>query len=173
MYDLALKYFECFICLVLKLGTSSNRFYPSKDILRTKDTSSQPEVLLKKGVLKICSKFTWEHPCWSVISTKLQFCLDNIFWIERIYRTKRSGPAAKICWVPKEENSFVRRFFKYTLGTCLYRLIFVVFFRFCLVFKKHWMQIYEIFLRTEIRLNLGFSLRRTQLLRIFFSECLT
>ena len=58
--------------LFLKLGTSSNRFYRSKDILRTKDTSSQPEVFLKKGVLKICSKFTWEHPCWSVISIKLQ-----------------------------------------------------------------------------------------------------
>ena len=34
--------------------------------------SSHPEVLLEKGVLKICSKFTWEHPCRSVISIKLQ-----------------------------------------------------------------------------------------------------
>ena len=44
--------------LFLKLGTSSDRFYRNKDILRTKDTSSQPEVFFKKGVLKICSKFT-------------------------------------------------------------------------------------------------------------------
>ena len=29
-------------------------------------------VLLRKGVLKICSKFTGEHPCRSVISIKLQ-----------------------------------------------------------------------------------------------------
>ena len=29
--------------------------------------SSYPEVFLGKGVLKICSKFTGEHPCWSVI----------------------------------------------------------------------------------------------------------
>ena len=29
--------------------------------------SSPPEVLLGKGVLKICSKFTGEHPCRSVM----------------------------------------------------------------------------------------------------------
>ena len=34
--------------------------------------SSHPEVFLRKGVLKIYSKFTWEHPCRSVISIKLQ-----------------------------------------------------------------------------------------------------
>ena len=33
--------------------------------------SSHPEVFLKKGVLKICSKFAGEHPCQSVISIKL------------------------------------------------------------------------------------------------------
>ena len=33
--------------------------------------SSHPELFFKKGVLKICSKFTCEHPCWSVISIKL------------------------------------------------------------------------------------------------------
>ena len=33
--------------------------------------SSRPEVLLGKGVLKICSKFTGEHPCRSAISAKL------------------------------------------------------------------------------------------------------
>ena len=34
--------------------------------------SSHPEVFLVKGVLKICSKFTGEHPCRNVISIKLQ-----------------------------------------------------------------------------------------------------
>ena len=33
--------------------------------------SSHSEVFLKKDVLKICSKFTGEHPCRSVISIKL------------------------------------------------------------------------------------------------------
>ena len=36
------------------------------------DTSSHPEVFLWKSVLKICSKFTGEHPCRSAISIKLQ-----------------------------------------------------------------------------------------------------
>ena len=34
--------------------------------------SSPPEVFLRKGVLKICSKFTGEHSFQSVISIKLQ-----------------------------------------------------------------------------------------------------
>ena len=38
----------------------------------TKYRSSHPEVLLVKGVLKICSTFTGEHPLQSVISIKLQ-----------------------------------------------------------------------------------------------------
>ena len=33
--------------------------------------SSRSEVFLVKGVLKICSKFTGEHPCQSVVSIKL------------------------------------------------------------------------------------------------------
>ena len=37
----------------------------------SKGRSSHPEVFLSKGVLKICSKFTGEHPCQSVISIKL------------------------------------------------------------------------------------------------------
>ena len=35
--------------------------------------SSRPEVFLRKGVLKLCSKFTGKHPCRSVMSIKL-FC---------------------------------------------------------------------------------------------------
>ena len=33
--------------------------------------SSPPQVFLGKGVLKICSKFTGEHPCQNVMSIKL------------------------------------------------------------------------------------------------------
>ena len=33
--------------------------------------SSHPEVFLGKGVLKICSKYTGEHPCRSAISIQL------------------------------------------------------------------------------------------------------
>ena len=35
------------------------------------DRSSHQEVFVRKGVLKICSKFTIEHPCQSVILIKL------------------------------------------------------------------------------------------------------
>ena len=35
-------------------------------------SGSGPEVFLGKGVLRICSKFTGEHLCRSVISIKLQ-----------------------------------------------------------------------------------------------------
>ena len=34
--------------------------------------NSHPEVFLRKGVSKICSKFTGQHPCRSVVSIKLQ-----------------------------------------------------------------------------------------------------
>ena len=33
--------------------------------------NGHPEVFLRKGVPKICGKFTGEHPCRSVISVKL------------------------------------------------------------------------------------------------------
>ena len=35
------------------------------------NSSSCPEVFLRKSVLKICSKRTGEHPCWEVILIKL------------------------------------------------------------------------------------------------------
>ena len=40
--------------------------------LRISFRSSHSEVFLGKGVLKICNKFTGEHPCRSVISIKMQ-----------------------------------------------------------------------------------------------------
>ena len=40
--------------------------------------SSSPEVFSRKGVLKICIKFTGEHPCRSVISIKLQSNVTEI-----------------------------------------------------------------------------------------------
>ena len=41
-------------------------------VLLVMSRSSRSEVLLGKGVLKICSTFTGEHPCRSMISIKLQ-----------------------------------------------------------------------------------------------------
>ena len=44
----------------------------------TMSRNSRPEVFLRNGVLKICSKITEEHPCRSVISIKLQGNLIEI-----------------------------------------------------------------------------------------------
>ena len=45
--------------------------------------SSPPEVFQEKGVLKICSKFTGEHPCRSAISIKLQSSfIETTLWHE-------------------------------------------------------------------------------------------
>ena len=48
-------------------------FLFAENLVDDKYRSSHPEVFLRKGVPKICSKFTGEHPCRSVISIKL-FC---------------------------------------------------------------------------------------------------
>ena len=42
-----------------------------RNFMYTKDRSSCPEVSLGKVVVKMCSKFTGEHPCRSVTSIKL------------------------------------------------------------------------------------------------------
>ena len=41
--------------------------------------SNPPEVFLRKGVLKICSRFTGEQPCRSVISIKFANLLKSHF----------------------------------------------------------------------------------------------
>ena len=43
----------------------------SRFLILYRSRSSCPEVLLRKGVLKICSKWTGEHPCRSAISINL------------------------------------------------------------------------------------------------------
>ena len=46
--------------------------------------SSHTEVFLRKAILKICSKFTGEHPCRSVISIKL-LCIRTIFFLLLVF----------------------------------------------------------------------------------------
>ena len=61
---------------VLKLPLSCSRRgqYQAKcKIQKQPARGSQPEVFLGKGVPKICSKFTGEHPCRSVILIKLLY----------------------------------------------------------------------------------------------------
>ena len=42
--------------------------------LEHSEAAALSEVFLEKCVLKICRKFTWEHPCRSVISIKKFLC---------------------------------------------------------------------------------------------------
>ena len=51
--------------------------------------SNSPDVFLGKGILKICGKFTGEHPCQSVISIKLQNNWEN--WENKTETTSKTG----------------------------------------------------------------------------------
>ena len=62
-----------FFYIVLKKNTPFQNSLIYKHIRYCISRSSPPEVFLGKGVLKICRKFTGEHPCRSVTSIKL-FC---------------------------------------------------------------------------------------------------
>ena len=59
--------------VVQKSGLMNRCLLEGRYWIVTSDTfrSSHPEVFLEKGILKICSKFTAEHPCRCVISIKL------------------------------------------------------------------------------------------------------
>ena len=54
-----------------------NTFRRSSKRIHQTEAARPSEVLLGKGALKLCSKFTWEHPCWSAISIKL-LCIFTI-----------------------------------------------------------------------------------------------
>ena len=59
------------------LLTKSLPHWPSSSVAKFQKCSQKvrsncPELFLRKGILKICSKFTWENLCRSVISIKLQ-----------------------------------------------------------------------------------------------------
>ena len=55
----------------LKIFVTKPEQFHAGQCYKKHDGSSPPEMLLGEGVLKICSKFTGEHPCRSVISMKL------------------------------------------------------------------------------------------------------
>ena len=55
-----------FLCLILNLKDLDENY----DLWNSR--SSPPEVFLGKGVLKICNRFTGEHPWRSAISIKLK-----------------------------------------------------------------------------------------------------
>ena len=72
--------FSCEFCKISKntfiyrtpLVAASGVLNSQGNSQESRHRSSQAEVFLVKGVLKICSRFTGEHSCWSVISITLQ-----------------------------------------------------------------------------------------------------
>ena len=56
---------------VISENKNTEYLIPTIQIMIIIFKSSRPEVFFKKDVLKICSKFTGEHKCRSVISIKL------------------------------------------------------------------------------------------------------
>ena len=78
-----------------------NWIWGFRTLCTTLSTSSPPEVFLRKGILKIRSKFTGEHSCRSAISIKLQnnfieialrhgYFSVNLLYIFRIYFPKNT-----------------------------------------------------------------------------------
>ena len=79
--------------------------------------SSHPEVILVKGVLKICSRFTGDHPCRSVISIKFQSNFIELkLWrgcsplnLLHIFRTPLLRTPLGVCfWFSHFQNVFLQ-----------------------------------------------------------------
>ena len=57
-----------------RLSHSWNHFFSLfEEVIATNSKRSGPEIFLRKDVVKICIKFTGEHPCRSAISINLQY----------------------------------------------------------------------------------------------------
>ena len=95
--------------------------------------SSPPEVFLEKGCLKICSKFTGEHPCRIVISIELlcyfiQVALRhgcshlNLLHIFRTYFSKNTYRGLLLQ---------LRRFTKYNIQQVYYATLVLASCRYC------------------------------------------
>ena len=56
---------------------------------------SRPGMFLGKGILKICSKFTGEHPCRSAISVTFTPFLKNTFgWLLLCFQNRLQHPCS-------------------------------------------------------------------------------
>ena len=87
-------------------------FIQNQRLKQTPFRSSHPELFLRKGVLKIHSKFTGEHPCWSAISIKL---LCNFIKI-----ALRHG-----CYTVNLLHIFRTPFLKTHLGGCFWKFLLI------------------------------------------------
>ena len=75
----------------------------SKWVIETQKRTTCPEVFCKKGVLKIFSKFSWKHLCWS-------FLFDKVAGLSPATLSKKIGSdtAGAFLWILR---NFYKHFF--------------------------------------------------------------
>ena len=83
--------------------------------------SNPPEVFSGKGVLKICIKFTGEHPCWNIFSIKLKshfgmgFSCKFVVYFQNIVSWNTSGglPQSRILFeIIQSHRNLIFRYFQ-------------------------------------------------------------
>ena len=70
--------------------------------------SSPPEVFLRKSVLKICSKFTGEHPCRSVITLRHGCSPANLLHVLRTPFLKNNSEQLFLSVVKNNSETYLR-----------------------------------------------------------------
>ena len=91
-----------FLFLLSFFITRKRNFFNKR--LKAALRSSHPEVFLRKGVPKTCSKFTEKHPCQSAISIKLPSNFIEIALRHGRYPLN----LLHIFWTPFLKNTFER-----------------------------------------------------------------
>ena len=102
--------------------------------------SNHPEVFFGKDVLKICSKFTEEHLCWSVISIKL---LCNFIEITHRYK------CAPVNFLHIFRTPFPRN----NSGWLLLN-IWIIFLSVVFILNFYWDWIFKMYLKAFLSLNI-------------------
>ena len=96
--------------------------------------SCHPELFLVKGVLKICSKLTEEHPCRSLISIKLQsnfieiplrYGCSPVNWLH-VFRTSftKNTSGWLLLWFEYWKFDYWHQVFKYSFRTSIWKAVF-------------------------------------------------
>ena len=110
--------------------------------------SSRPEVFLGEGALKICSKFTGEHPCLSAISIKLQSNFTEIAFRHE-------------CSPLNLLHIFRIPFPKNTPGRLLLKIVFLNFISFQSWKISNWKQWKSLANKNALQIFCNFKCRRT------------
>ena len=84
----------------------------------TKVRSSHPEAFLEKGVLKLCSKFTGEHPCRSMLCNFIEIAFRHQCSPVNLLRIFRTPFLKNTCGWLLLKNEFPASFCQTTQEKC-------------------------------------------------------